>query len=510
MPRGKRPVGDEPASGASLRRLVAAVGAGLEAIRLVERPDGVGSDRPNPVITDVTHDSREVTAGALYACVVGSSADGHDFAAAAVDAGASALLVERELVGPSEASVPQVVVPDTRRAMGRFAAEVWGRPSRDLDVVGVTGTAGKTTVTHLLASILRRSGRRTSILGTLSGRRTTPESTDLHRILARERDLGTEALVTEVSSHALTLHRVEGVRFAAALFTNLGSDHLDFHGDVESYFAAKRSLFDSRRVGFGVVNRDDPYGRRLLAEGGSSGDLPMIEFGLDDVTGLVMGASGSAFDWRGRHIELPIPGRFNVSNAVAAATLAAEMGSDLDDIVGGLASVEPVRGRVERVVPPGSATGTPVDIDVLVDYAHKPEALAAVLDMAREVARGGVVVVIGCGGDRDRGKRPVMAAMAEARADRVVLTSDNPRSEDPLDILAEMRSGLVGRGNVVTIADRAEAIRTAILTAEPSDLVIIAGKGHETTQTTGNTVVEFDDRAHSAAALAERMGGTDS
>ncbi len=494
----------EPVTGLALRRLVTAVGGELGAVRLVE---GSGSDRSNPVITDVTHDSHQVRPGSLFACVVGSTADGHDHASTAVEAGAAALLVQRELAGPAERAVPQIVVSDTRRAMGRFAAAVWGDPSHALTVIGVTGTAGKTTVTHLLASILRASGRPTSILGTLSGGRTTPESTDLHRILARERDRGTSSVVMEVSSHALTLHRVEGVRFAAALFTNLGSDHLDFHGGLDSYFEAKRSLFDPDRIGFGVVNRDDPHGRRLLDEARAEGAPPMVGYGLADATEPTLGPTGSDFSWRGRRIELPLPGGFNVSNAVAAATMAAELGVGLDDIVEGLATVGPVRGRVERVEPVDVGGEHPADIEVIVDYAHKPEALAAVLDMAREVTEGGVVVVIGCGGDRDRGKRPVMAAIAEASADRVVLTSDNPRSEDPLAILAEMRSGLMGRGNVVTIPDRAEAIRTAILSAEPSDLVIIAGKGHETTQTTGDRVIEFDDRVHAAGALAERIGG---
>ncbi len=499
-------MGDESTSGVPLADLVAAVVDDLDGITVLGGYRGSGPGRTDPVICDVTHDSRQVGPGALFACVVGGSADGHEFAAAAVRAGARALLVQRELSGPAESSVPQIVVPDSRLAMGRFAAEVWGRPSDSLKVVGITGTAGKTTVTHLLAAILRRAGRATSILGTLSGGRTTPESTDLHRNLARERDLRTESVVMEVSSHALALHRVEGVRFAAASFTNLGSDHLDFHGDVESYFAAKRSLFDPSRVGFGVVNRDDPFGRRILADSDVQGGVHLVSYGLDDARDLSLGATGSVFSWRGLIIHLPLPGRFNVSNALAAATLAAELGVGLEDIAEGLSTADPVRGRVERVEPAPAPGARSADVNVLVDYAHKPEALSAVLEMAREVTEGGVVVVVGCGGDRDRGKRPVMAAIAESAADRVILTSDNPRSEDPLEILAEMESGLVGRGNVRIIPDRSQAIRTAILEAEPRDLVIVAGKGHETTQTTGDAVIEFDDRVHAAAALAERLG----
>ena len=466
-----------------LSELVAAV---ADRLPVVVIPGGA-----DPKIVDITHDSRQVQAGWLFACLRGERHDGHDYAAAAVGRGAVALLVERELDLP----VPRIRAADSRRALPWLADALWHHPSRAMDVVGVTGTNGKTTVTQLLGHVFVAAGRAPAVLGTLSGVRTTPESADLQRWLAARRAEGARTAAIEVSSHGLVLGRVDAVRFAAAVFTNLGHDHLDFHGDMDSYFGAKAELFEAERTAVGVVCRDDPWGARLLTgQAGLDHPTRMVGYGVDDVEDLRIGRAGSSFRWRDHTIELPMVGRFNVLNAVAAATVAVEMGVAVPDIVAGLADSGPVPGRFESVPSSGPA--------VVVDYAHTPDALATALATAREVLGGSgrVIVVFGCGGDRDREKRPEMGAAAEAGADIVIVTSDNPRGEDPAAIADDVVAGMRGRPSVEL--DRRRAIRLALTQAGRADLVLIAGKGHETTQTTGDEVVPFDDRQVAAEELA--------
>jgi len=428
-------------------------------------------------VLDITHDSRQVVPGAVFACVSGESVDGHVFAGDAVGSGATALVVERNL----GTGVPEIVVGDVRRVLGPMASILHGDPSLQIPVVGVTGTSGKTTVTHLLGAIFDAAQMPNIVMGTLSGVMTTPEGSDLQRQLAAAVGLGTEVVAMEVSSHALALYRVDGTRFAVSVFTNLGRDHLDFHADVDSYFAAKARLFDRSLSEFGVVNRDDPWGRNLI-ERTDRLRCPIRTYGAADVNDVEMTVTGTSLSWLGHSMKVHLPGRFNVLNAVAAATTADQMGIDADTIVAGIDSVRSVRGRFE-LVSEGRAGAD--DIDVVVDYAHKPEALEAVLTAARELTRASVVVVVGAGGDRDPSKRPIMGRAAATLADVAFITSDNPRSEDPVKIIDQMVDGIETLAHVVIEPDRSEAIRLAIVTAQSGDLVVIAGKGHEATQNYG-------------------------
>ncbi|HET7652685.1 MAG TPA: UDP-N-acetylmuramoyl-L-alanyl-D-glutamate--2,6-diaminopimelate ligase [Acidimicrobiales bacterium] len=447
----------------------------------------VSGDPATVDVTAVTHDSRAVVPGALFCCVPGSVVDGHDFGVAAVDAGAVALLVERRL-GVDGRAV-QVVVGDVRSTMASVAAAFWGAPSRAMSVVGVTGTNGKTTVTALLQSVLSAAGRRCEVIGTLTGARTTPESTELQAQLAAFRDDGVDAVAMEVSSHALELHRVDATWFSVAVFTNLGRDHLDFHGTEEAYFRAKARLFEPERCGRAVVNRDDAHGRLLL----DAARVPTVAYSLDDASDVSVGAAGSTFTWAGEHVELRLGGTFNVSNALAAAAVARELGVDAATIAAGLASAPAVPGRFEAV-DAGQA------FPVVVDYAHTPDGLEQVLRAARGAVAPGdggrVLVVFGCGGDRDRSKRPVMGDVAVRLADRAWLTSDNPRSEDPMAIIDEVLTGVrdADRDRLVVEPDRRAAIASAVRDARAGDVVVIAGKGHETGQIVGEVTLPFDDR----------------
>jgi UDP-N-acetylmuramoyl-L-alanyl-D-glutamate--2,6-diaminopimelate ligase len=431
-------------------------------------------------VTGVTHDSRAVQPGSLFCCVRGARVDGHDLAGAAVQAGAAALVVERRLA----LDVPQLVVPDTRAAMGPLAARFWGDPSRQLDVFGVTGTNGKTTTVHLLGAILTAAGRPATVIGTLTGARTTPEATELQASLAQARAGGGSAVAMEVSSHGLAMHRVDGTWFRVGVFTNLSPDHLDFHADLEDYFAAKSRLFAPERCQQAVINADDPYGRRLLA----TVSVPAAPYSLDDADDVRIGALASTCRWRGVDLTVPLGGRFNLPNALAAATAATTGGVPLEAVVTGLAAAPPVPGRFEPVT-----AGQPYT--VLVDYAHTPDGLRQLLTAAREVAgEGRVLVVFGCGGDRDTTKRGPMGAIATAGADLAVVTNDNPRSEDPAAIVAAVLDGIEDRSRALVEPDRRAAIALALGRAAPGDVVVIAGKGHETTQTTGEHVTPFDDR----------------
>ncbi|MGH9183069.1 MAG: UDP-N-acetylmuramoyl-L-alanyl-D-glutamate--2,6-diaminopimelate ligase [Acidimicrobiales bacterium] len=447
--------------------------AGLEVL-------AVHGDAASVEVTSVTQDSRQVRPGAMFCCLPGRVTDGHRHAAAAVDRGAVALLCERRL----ELDVAQVEVADARLQAGRAAAALHGHPSRCLDVVGITGTNGKTTTAALLAAALGAAGRPTAVVGTLTGARTTPEGAELQEHLATLRDAGVVAVAMEVSSHALSLSRVEGTWFSVAVFTNLGRDHLDFHLSREEYFAAKARLFEPGRAGVGVVNADDPYGRSLL----ETVTIPVRPYSLGEVSDLDVGLSASTGLWRGQRLRVPLGGRCNVANAVAAATAATELGVDAATAAEGIATARPVPGRFEIV-----DVGQP--FPVVVDFAHTPEALQRLLSSVREaIGTGRVIVVFGCGGDRDRSKRPAMGGVAADLADAVVLTSDNPRGEDPLVVIEEIRAGTAGRPSVQVEPDRRVAIRRALAAAGPGDAVVVAGKGHETTQTVGERVEPFDDR----------------
>jgi UDP-N-acetylmuramoyl-L-alanyl-D-glutamate--2,6-diaminopimelate ligase len=435
---------------------------------------------PAVEVRDLAYDARAVTPGALFFAVPGEHADGHDFAGAAVDAGAVALVVEREL----ELPVPQVVVTDSRTAMAPVADVFFGEPTRELAVVGVTGTSGKTTTSFLLFAILAAAGRRPGLLGTVEARvggerrgvvRTTPEAIDLQRLFREMLDAGDRSCAMEASSHASVLHRLDRVRFRVLVFTNLSHEHLDFHGDLESYFEAKRRLFFAEPRPLAVVNVGDEYGRRLAQE------LPeAITFSADDA-----GALSS--------IDLKLRGRFNVENALGALSAARALGIEEDAIRHGLESVRSVPGRFESV-----DAGQP--FHVIVDYAHKPDALANVLRAARELADGKrVIVVVGAGGDRDRAKRAPMGRLASELADVAIVTNDNPRSEDPEAIAAEIMSG--ANGAAALELDRAAAIARAVELARPGDVVLIAGKGAEQGQEFADRTVPFDDREAAKEAL---------
>jgi UDP-N-acetylmuramoyl-L-alanyl-D-glutamate--2,6-diaminopimelate ligase len=465
-----------------LDQLCAALAASEHVERAEVRGDGAVE------ITSVQHDSRAVEPGALFCCVPGGHTDGHRFAGDAVRAGAAALLVEH----PVAVDAPQIVVDDSRAAMGPAAAAVVGWPSQALDVVGVTGTNGKTTTVHLLRSVLEAAGRSTGLIGTLTGVRTTPEAPELQRALAAFRDEGRRAVTMEVSSHALAQRRVDGTRFAVAVFTNLSRDHLDFHGDMETYFRAKARLFSPELSERAVVNLDDAHG--LLLD--RAAEIPTVGFSLADAAQLELGRDGSRFLWRGEPVRLALAGSFNVANALAAATAAAQLGIEAATVAAGLTAAGPVSGRFQLI-----DQGQP--FTVVVDYAHTPDGLAQLLEAARSIAEGHTVtVVFGAGGERDAEKRPMMGEMACQGADRVVLTSDNPRGEDPGAIIAQVQLGMDDCTELAVEPDRRAAVNLAVRGARAGDVVVIAGKGHETTQTIGETVIPFDDRVVASEALA--------
>jgi UDP-N-acetylmuramoyl-L-alanyl-D-glutamate--2,6-diaminopimelate ligase len=445
-------------------------------------------------VTAIEFDSRRVGPGALFCCLPGRRNDGHNHASEAVAKGATALLTER----PLNLGVTEVVVAPgmARPSMARLACALFGQPARSLVTVGVTGTNGKTTVTHLLASIFQAHKWPTTVIGTLDGARTTPESPVLQRLLAEARDSGRRAVSMEVSSHALSQARVDGIRFDAAVFTNLSHDHLDYHGTVDAYFAAKAALFTPERAARAVVNQDDPWGAQLMRRA----SVPTIGFTMAEVADVQSGADRTLFSWRGRRVELALAGSFHVANALAAATTADALGVPADVIVDGLSNAAAVPGRFEVI--PSAAPFT-----VVVDYAHTPDGLEVVLGSARQLAAGHrVLCVFGCGGNRDRDKRPAMGAVAGRRSDLAVLTSDNPRDEDPDAIIAEVLAGVEEGSAVVVEPDRAAAIELVIERAGPGDVVVVAGKGHERDIEIGPARLPFDDRVEAAAAAARRYG----
>lgn len=452
--------------------------------------DVVGS---TDAVIDLTHDSRDVGQGVAFACVVGERSDGHDFAEQAVTAGAPMLLVGRRLA----IDVPQIHVTDVRRAMGHAAAAIHGFPSRSLELIGITGTNGKTTTAQMLGTILASTGRSQRTLGTLSGARTTPEATDLQRRLADFVRDGVDSVVMEVSSHAMVFHRVVGAEFDVVVFTNLGRDHLDLHESMEAYFRAKASLFDPAFAAVGASNVDDLHGRLLV----DAAAIDVTPFGLDDASDVDVGVAHHSFTWHGQRVDVPIGGGFNVSNSLAALTAAALLGIDPADAAAGLAELPSVPGRFETVSDPRRH-----HVAAVVDYAHTPDGLEEVLRAARRlVPDGRVVAVFGCAGDRDVEKRAPMGAVGAELADIAIVTSDNPRSEDPQAIVDQVIAGVPAstRSKVRAEVDRRAAIADAIRLAGPADIVVIAGKGHETTQTIGDERRPFDDRVVTRELLDE-------
>jgi UDP-N-acetylmuramoyl-L-alanyl-D-glutamate--2,6-diaminopimelate ligase len=435
-------------------------------------------------ITDVNFDSRHVRVGSLFCCVPGVSDDGHLHAAEAVAAGAIALLVDHRVA----VDVPQLVVSNVREAMATVSAACFGHPAEGLVVVGVTGTNGKTTTTWMLRNIFKAARRNVEVLGTLSGARTTPESPDLQRRLAEWRDAGVEVVAMEVSSHAIDQRRVDAMKFRVALFTNLSRDHLDYHGSIEEYFETKARLFAPERCEAAVVNLDSPYGR-LLADAAT---VPTNGYSLDEVEELQLSVDGSTFRWRGHAISLPLGGLFNVSNALGAAHAARVLGIDDATVAEGLSLPLVVEGRFERV-----DAGQPFAI--IVDYAHTPDGLEQLLSAAGDIVDGRVIIVFGCGGDRDRSKRSMMGETAAQRADSVIITADNSRSESTDQIIASILEGVQRvssprASSIIVEPNRRTAISTALRSAAPGDIVLLAGKGHETVQIIGDSTTPFDDR----------------
>src|SRR5215204_1255830 len=484
---------------------------------------------PSVEIRDLAYDSRRVGEGTLFFCFPGEKTDGHDFAATAVEAGAAGLVVER----PLELDVPQAQVEDARAAMAPIAAALNGDPTSELTIVGITGTNGKTTTAFCVRHLLEAAGRRCGLLGTVQQvvggqveevERTTPEAIDLQRTFNRMLSSGDEYCAMEVSSHALVLHRADAIHFAVKVFTNLSQDHLDFHADMEDYFAAKRLLFSGEggapiieiEGGISVLNVDDPYGQRLAGElsCGSGGECITYSAAGGDAD---LSAREVAFDAGGSRflclspegeleVETPLPGDFNVSNALAALSVAHALGLDLSAAAAALASAEQVPGRFESI-----DEGQP--FAVIVDYAHTPDSLENVLAAARRLTGGRLISVFGCGGDRDREKRPLMGKAGAELSDVAVVTSDNPRSEDPDAIIDQIRGGIPDdpHAEVLVDADRRAAIASALSRAGAGDLVVIAGKGHEQGQEfEDGRKIPFDDRDVAREELHKLMRPTPS
>ncbi|MEV4244379.1 UDP-N-acetylmuramoyl-L-alanyl-D-glutamate--2,6-diaminopimelate ligase [Streptosporangium canum] len=490
---------------------------------LLGAPSGT-SRAPLAAVSGITIDSRQVQRGDLYVALPGATSHGAGFSAQALAAGASAILTDEEGRAAAVATgLPVLVVPDPRRVLGQVSAWVYGRPAADVMVIGVTGTSGKSTTSFLLEAGLRAAGHKAGLIGGVeihagelrfTPKLTTPEASDLQGLFALMREHGVTAAAMEVSSHALALGRVDAVFYDVALFTNLSQDHLDFHKDLDDYFATKVRLFTPEMSRAGVVNIDDAHGRELLG----LSEIPMTTFSAEGAleadwraADVRLGADGSSFRVVGpggveEDATVALPGPFNVANALGAIVSLVEAGVPLRAAVAGVGTLAGVPGRMERV--PGGE-----DFQAIVDYSHKPGAVESVLRSLREVTAGRLTVVLGCGGDRDRGKRPMMGEAAARLADVAILTSDNPRSEDPLRILTEMMNGVLGvsqdeRAHVIIEPDRAAAIDLAISRAGFGDVVVVAGKGHEQGQYVGDEVLPFDDRQVVADAIVRRRNRT--
>lgn len=459
----------------------------------------------NPDITDIAYDSRNITPGALYCALVGRNRDGHDFIPEAERAGAAALLVAR----PVDSSLPQIVAQDTREAMAILADRFFGHPSGRMKLVGITGTAGKSTTAFIVHSALRAMGHPSALLTTVQystprsswpAERTTPEAPDIQRLLSRALDEGAEFGVMEVSSHGVAERRILGLRFSVGVFTNLGRDHLDYHGTMEAYAETKLEFFRMLPPSaVAVINADDPWAHRFVEETparvilfsvNGKGEL-RVRVLASDPGGLALELEHSGENAR---THLPLVGLHNAANAGAAAAALVGLGFGLSETASALRSSKGPPGRFEKV-------GETRDFLVIVDYAHTPEALSRALKAARLLTKGKLHLVFGCGGNRDRGKRPLMGRVAEQEADSVIVTTDNPRDEEPADIIREILTGMESTPEV--ILDRREAIRRAISRLSPGDVLLIAGKGHEDYMEIKGERVPFSDRAVAEEALNE-------
>lgn len=468
----------------------------MRAVRLGELFAGMieepGEELKNIEINDIVYDSRKVKKGDLFVAVKGFKSDGHKYIARAFEAGAAAVVGEEDSDRDN-----YVQVASSRRFLAQASANFFGNPAKDMKIIGITGTNGKTTVSYLVKQILELKGYKCSLIGTnqiligeeaLPAERTTPESRDLQELFAKMRDAGTEYVVMEVSSHSLALDRVCTLEFETAVFTNLTRDHLDFHGTMDNYAAEKAKLFEmSKRA---VINADDPYAKVMLKDAKN-----VLTYSIEKKSDLKaedikLSARGVIFDveWQGesRLMRLGIPGRFSVYNALAAAGAALSLGLEAEDAEKGLVIARGVKGRLE-VVP------TATDFTVVIDYAHTPDGLENVIGAVRGFAKGRVITLFGCGGDRDRTKRPIMGEIAERLSDLAIVTSDNPRSEEPGAIIEEILAGMK-RDNHIVVENRREAIFTALREAKADDVVILAGKGHETYQILRDGTIHFDER----------------
>lgn len=467
----------------------------------------------NPEITSIENDNRKVQQGSLFVCIKGYTVDGHEFAESAVKNGAVAILAERQL----QLDVPVVIVNDTNRAMAVLADAFYEHPTKRLHLIGITGTNGKTTTSHLIEKILTDSGKKTGLIGTmytkigneiLETKNTTPESLTLQKTFKQMVDSHVEAAVMEVSSHALDLGRVQGCDYNVAVFTNLTQDHLDYHHTMEEYKRAKSLLFsqlgntfDVEHPKFAVLNADDPASETYK----KSTAAHVVTYGIDHqadikATNIEMTSSGTSFELavsgKVYSMKIQLIGKFSIYNVLASVTAALVSGISLEQIIQSIENVKGVAGRVELV-------NAGQNFTVIVDYAHTPDSLENVLKTVQQFAKGKIFVVVGCGGDRDRTKRPLMAKIACRYATDPIFTSDNPRSEDPLAILKEMEEGVHGE-NYLVIPDRKEAIVKAVASAAAGDIILIAGKGHETYQIIGKQVHDFDDRLVAQKAILEK------
>ena len=493
----------------------------LEGVRVIKLYSGMYGKMvltQDVSVQNIRYDSRKIGPGDMFVALRGTASDGHRFIQTAMRAGAVAVVVDDDGALPDTVfmheGVLKIVVPDARAALARLSANFFGRPADTLRLVGVTGTNGKTTTTHLVRSIMEAHGEKAGLVGTIEYRvggqvlpatHTTPESLELNGLLAEMIRQGCTAAVMEVSSHALAMHRVDGMKFRAGVFTNLTQDHLDYHGTMEEYLRAKKKLFeqlDSDAVA--VVNADDAYGSRMV-EGSAA---RVITYGTGNgadvrATAIALSVGGSrctiVHGGDAREIRSSLTGRFNIANILAAYATGIGLGIPVETIRTGIAGVQVVRGRFEQIAAPSGWTA-------VIDYAHTPDALENCLQTIREIMPGGrrIITVFGCGGNRDRGKRPVMGRIATTLSDVTVITSDNPRKEDPLAIIGEILSGAGGAGSVQTEADRRKAIRLALAEARPGDVVLIAGKGHETYQVVGDTKHHFDDREEVEEFIREK------
>lgn len=477
-------------------------------------PAGADPESPPVTVTGLTHDSRTVRPGDVYAALPGDRAHGAEFAAQAAQAGAVALLTDPEGRSRAESTgLPLLVLPEPRAHLGEAAAWIYGHPADELLMLGTTGTSGKTTVSYLMESGLRAAGSRTGLVGTVetkigdeqvASELTTPESTDLHGLLAVMREQGVDAVAMEVSSHALAMGRVGGVTYDVAVFTNLSQDHLDFHADMRDYFETKARLFTPELARVAVVNIDDPFGRALVDMVTARGEVPVTTFSAGGdpaadwhATDVALGREGAEFRVVGpggveAEAAVRLPGGFNVANALAAAVGLVEAGVPLRAALDGVAAARGVPGRLEPV-------DEGQEFTALVDYSHKPGAIEAVLTAMRKITENEVSIVFGCGGDRDRAKRPLMGEAAARLADSVIITDDNPRSEDPMAIISAVLEGVEKvpveqRARITVEPDRAGAIAMAVARARAGDVVVIAGKGHERGQYVAGAVLPFDDR----------------